>query len=1798
MMTRHILGVLYLISLTAPAIGQQKPVKTPGDDKPHLRLEGEGPTSFVTALAFNQDGTRLYAGGWDKVVRTWSLNKEKKFELEKTAYRVPLGPAVQGMINAIAVSEDETWVAIAGSGAYEGGPTFTAGAQAVPAVALSPRMRLDMGMIYVFNTRNNKARLLRSHKGYVLSLAFAPSRRGRPSLGQPPLLVSAAAEVIDGKEVGTVRLWNVESDEPAVSAVTDLQIREDVLQAMWRPGLAVWRTGDGPKQVRVAIVWNDEYLRLWNAEQAGPWRTKIVGANPKRTSNLAIASVPDGEKIFTAVRTATAETRTAEWLSLWKPAGSELKLQLDKPLGEGDPFPRAMAICSSKANGKLDLAAVVVARASSERENQLDYHLQILDLVGDNFAALKTREAYLWSVSLASQTQTQPTLATAPRGGYLAVAGDGSGSIRIFSIKDLLEGKNEPQMRQSVGTVFEYASFVRKEGTTGLLLSQLSRQQRGKRPGSPRPNDRIYNFTTGKLTGDTEGWTAFAPVADDWQAKLEDDERRAVVVSHGEEHVTIPFDRWDKVASARVRIYDFALLPPKALNVPILAVAFRDEGGAPRLCLYNATSGDKVRELNAHTDRIYSLAFSGEGKVPLLVSTSQDHTVCVWRMSGLREVVGQMGVIPGLAVTNAEDGSKRVIVNQVAAESPARDKLAKNDVIEGLVENNELKRLDSFTDFYSSIRRIKPGGTATLQMRGKGNVSLDVGQAVDMRNPLFCLFAAQPRGGDQDEWEWIAWSPAGPYDPSSRNAERYVGWHFNTGKLDAPTRFAATDQYRKEFYRPGLVKSLYQKDIVPPPPPPPPPQMTLAISDAGRDVEPDGLGDYFVRRPTVKLRVGIHGRPASSLQAVTWSLDGGEEHPFDLAASGNNLLFADLPSSARGKHRLTVTARTPHEKPSKHDETLTLRYQPLPPAIAPTGPATIVVEKPKFVFEKRIRLSVVGGTVELFLNDKLLKGFPVTANPPGPIKISETIPLQPDMNQIKLVAVNQGALAGYEQHETAIFSRYVILHAKQPVISLSARPVDGTRKGQDLAFPIAEPLEVPKVVIEGTIEADVNLTEATWRIDNEKSRPLTTFVANQATKFSINQMVDLKPGAQTLTFHAKTAARQAERSVSMFYRPPTPTVVIAPAPERERVYGEADTGEAPIKAWLAGVSEYDRYQVVRDGEVLAGVAVQINKATRTLTAKVPLHPLRNLIQVRVSNQWGGMQTSEEVSVYYLRPPRILSVQGPEKVSKPSMELVAQVKSPRPLLEKSVRVEVSGVARSVKAEVGKEVTPGINSLTIRELQLSPDEEAKPQEIHIWVSNEEAQCLEPGTKSVVYTPAQPPPVVSFVYPTGNSPALLSRSLNVQVSVKSESALEYVQLVLTTQPGQETPDSVIPIPLSNVKGKKGEYWLEETVPVKLKPGGNYLRLEAKNAGGLGKPDLRFVGAPIRPVAIEVEEFELPGGEKISFEQKLLGRDRLGQDEKLSSGIVTVKGYVPWDDVGDVSVEKEPRIRAFVNGFYQSEASLEAPDKGKREFRLRVFLNKEEDNHVLLRLPDLKEDLNSRELSLNCKGPVTNQRLYLLVMSIQQSDNEKLISQFLDTGAFTHIEEKKPLAGFWVQKRYIDGWLEKVKSDIPNNAKRDPGNDVVVIYYEGDEAISQDGHLFQTKTHDSHFKCDDLAESLENTFGAHLLLFDVEQQKALNLKEHLDRISNWRKYFSQDFQRHVSALRYAWIGRAAPRLLEDLKKAFPNASKLVQIQGELQRLVAKSKGLIYEDAISEEMKDLVLTQNVGSLNQAATGR
>ena len=109
---------------------------------------------------------------------------------------------------------------------------------------------------------------------------------------------------------------------------------------------------------------------------------------------------------------------------------------------------------------------------------------------------------------------TLATVAAAPGTEYLAVAGSPDHTIRVYGIKDLLGGGTRPQqVLRGTGTVIRAVAFALRDKERGLLL----REAAGDQP-LPPPGDLLFDFSKGRLTGNTQGWKRDAPAPGAWRA--------------------------------------------------------------------------------------------------------------------------------------------------------------------------------------------------------------------------------------------------------------------------------------------------------------------------------------------------------------------------------------------------------------------------------------------------------------------------------------------------------------------------------------------------------------------------------------------------------------------------------------------------------------------------------------------------------------------------------------------------------------------------------------------------------------------------------------------------------------------------------------------------------------------------------------------------------------------------------------------------------------------------------------------------------------------------------------------------------------------------------------------------------------------------------------------------------------------------------------------------------------------------------------------------------------------------------
>src|SRR5207249_3734967 len=135
----------------------------------------------------------------------------------------------------------------------------------------------------------------------------------------------------------------------------------------------------------------------------------------------------------------------------------------------------------------------------------------------------------------------------------------------------------------------------------------------------------------------------------------------------------------------------WAILPaqPGGVTAPLLALAYH-ELGEYKLFLYNAQTGEPVRQFSGHLNMVTWLAFSGDGR--LLASAGDDQTVCVWRLTDLPQVMGIKADLRGIGVREQRTtGDMRVITVNPFEVLPANaGKLVPEDVLLGVVVEGKL----------------------------------------------------------------------------------------------------------------------------------------------------------------------------------------------------------------------------------------------------------------------------------------------------------------------------------------------------------------------------------------------------------------------------------------------------------------------------------------------------------------------------------------------------------------------------------------------------------------------------------------------------------------------------------------------------------------------------------------------------------------------------------------------------------------------------------------------------------------------------------------------------------------------------------------------------------------------------------------------------------------------------------------------------------------------------------------------------------------------------------------------------
>lgn len=1759
-LSRAALTVCMLVTLVSARSLAQEKAPAPKGGAPVLVIDSGGPAGSVTGVAFGPGGRTLYAGGFDKVVRTWSLrNDGNGYEPTATSYRVPIGPGSAGAVNALAVSPDGRWLAVAGKGLMRG----TAGFSEVGIVVeregrLTPAMRLDEGTIYVFDTRDGKfAGALRGHTGPVLALTFVSGPR--PKIA-PSLLVSASREWVQGKnggkQVGGLRLWNVATRAELAHnlKLPDPQDR--------RPGLAAWRTGPEPRAVRVSVAWGDSTFRTWDAAQ-----DRLRSGKDGATNDTAF--------IMSGATAVTGSNREGgAHLQSWTLKADEAPRPGTRAATISDnpaSYPRAITLIPGTPSR---LATVVLTIGPMAKETVKDrYRLLLLDgRAGEKFGEAIS-QADLW----VGGERIRPALAASPDGRFLAVAR--AGEVLVFPVQ--ANGLGKPERLQGAGTTPREVAFVRGAPGRGLRI-----REDGAAP-------IILEVAGRQLTDNLAGWAADAPDLTGWALKTDNAGEVATftVTGPGGLNATVRLlpgqapteaallpDR-PRLAFTAAAGVPWLVRPMPGATQPLLAVAFLEKG-VPYLVLYDVLTGLKLRDYTGHTGPIRSLAFCRDGT--LLASASLDQAVSVWSLTDLGESIGRRGSIRGLVV-RAADGQLTVArVDSRAATAVNRgrlkDPVVDGAVIDGLVEEGKLWPIASAQAFYLALWRTIPGRPVVLRVAGR-DVALVADQAIDERKPLFSLFITT--GETVAFRQWIGWSPLGPYDANdAEKADSYIGWHRNTGGPGGPVSFSQAGQYRARFYTPGLLESLLEAGslVRQAPKAVARPAMTLEIDSIDpKGPEEDRRGNRIIRQPPSRLVAHVDGIRPSDLRSVRWRFAGGPLQEFsrveDAGLTGQ-LFTAEIPPRpwARGVHELELVVEPADDDHREFIERLGLLYLPPAPRVGiklagiPAAGPTVTVENAEITVEPDIQpgAGVAAADLRVALRHDAAT-MPLMAEGG---EFRRRIKLNAGDNVLEVVAENKDLLPEYRNQETATSGPLRVIFKQKtmpPQIAIGA-VVEATGTERTPRPGEAMIVATAKVILRAIATSqDDDLASLTL---NDKQfagfKP-----APGLRTFRVEEQVILKPGANNLRFRAVTAGKkEAAAALVLTYRPEPPAFTFAAPASGER------SADQPADVTLVGTFAklLDDYpytaQVVVNGA--AAGKPSIDAAQRTLSLPLRLRPGANLIQVVVKNDQVARLPAER-NIYLKQPPRILAIREPAVGKEPVVDLVITAESALKILGTRLTNGALGTTEEIAVAglILKEPTAdnAVWTITVPKVRLRSGDNP----LVLWLRNADGYSVKPWNATIKYQqPAPSPPIVTLLPPvpdgTVEQPEFIFR-----FEVSPVAGLDLETLAVLRLPENTPADAVVAREEAQLPGAA-----IFKATVKLRPGLNRLRARAANARGPGYSNPCAVTFLPRTKLVHFDKLERA---VVPFQPvSPVRRDNRDEFPEAPDGHMILSGHLEWADDKDPALKGPVLVRAWVNEFEQLGAEL-GPAKGlRRDFRVDLRLNRPT-NSVALEFLGANLESNARTtLTLACAQPALAQRLHLLVVAPGNNDPITLRRDVL--GAFqartgSTLDDAfeappaftrgliHPLLTGEVRPGYVYGRLGIIKDKMRSS----PGtlNDVVVIYFQGEERAGSDDLGLVTRRNlapgvePEVVRCRQMRGIMDGVRGAKLLLLSVHKADgpvlppARPLAAASDRIA---------------VLHYAWLqGEETPedmRLLQMLQKALKLSGPLrdvnVYVDRELQ--------------------------------------
>ncbi len=1636
------LAVLATLALGGMAQPPAEGPLPPPTRTPQLVVRHPGPHAPVTSLAFGPDGT-LYAGGLGKVVYRYTPAGGGFAPAEPV--RVPLGPGNAGAVNAVAVSPDGKWVAVAGRAPVRGETGGVDDGVTVEVRDFPPLLKRDHGVVYLFNPADPRGgKVIRGPEAGVRSLAFAT-----PGPAAGPVLVTAEWDR-EGQNPGTVRVFDVTTGK-------ELARRADLPAAANQPGLAAWADATG---LKVAVAWppadkgRPGDLLVWdvtaNADRRFP--------DGLRNTALALRTGPDG-----AARELVSGALVGKsWGLVVRPA--------DPPAaGKTIPLPG-----NNKDEFFLPLALAPVGDATAALLQILPQPARTvgrvaeLRLVGAD-GATKGRMSLK---GMAGDNGALPSVAASPDAKWVAVAGFADNRIEVYDAAAL--ARNERADQVLAGAPGGYARVAFLAGNR-LWLGAA---------GEEAPRGGVVFDPAARKAGPADPGTALdAPAAAPPLDPIYHEPSATVTVRVGGRAVKLAL-RPDEVPTA------LALLPAapawdKALG-PVVAVAhFHRTAAVSLVTLFDATDGRRLLHLGGPALRVDGLAFSGSR--PLLAAVGPDRTVAVW---SLKALAAPFAAVEGITLVE-RDG--KLTVASVAPTSPARAALKANDVIEAVGSaQGEPQAVKTYREFVAAVRALPVGGTARLRVNA-AVVAVPVGRGVGHRHPLFEVWVNPVANADGGR-DWIGWTPAGPYDANSPAAEARLGWLTATGNPAEPVAFAGADQYRRLYYKTNFLRFLadtadfdsalrqYTASF-----PRTPPVLTVRAEGAE---ERDGVRMLRAKPDALEVRLddpdGVLRLDDAVLRWRDGPAGGWKELPF---RDGEATLPLAAHAWARGAHRFEVELRETADLPPAVTAAAAFQYVPAAPVVAARVNGAAVALGAAPVSEK--------AEIELAADVTAAAGedVVVTATAGG-----RTIPLPAGKNgrfgpvsvaldkeaktTIRLTARNAGAgeFAKYEVASTDL----TIWHAPPaprpvPRVTLAvASPVDPpSAPGRPFVSDAAKVRLAATIAAEGMTKVEWDDGDGTW-VAGEL--PAAGVAAHDYT---------FKAGGVPRELKVRVTAGGVARAdaVSVVWAA-LPNPGFDPFPQTVRaaalpVTGPANpaTGGGPFRVSVV-VEPADSGVLPRSFPVgLEGDKWQ---------SPVELVPGTNRLVLVVKNEWKEARLRGD-EVRFVRPPVVAGVAPVAARGADVGDVLAAVVAPAELPPDRLTLDGRDLdARVVGAPVDV-FGVGVWWLRADAVPLAAAG-ALPKAVRVAAHNADGDgdAIEVAVIPKKVEPPPPPPPAVLVTagrdatPVAGGATLQTDEPTFPLGLRVTSAAKLTEVVVRlpgAAPGQ--PDRVPGV--SADQAADGGRVLAAAPAVALREGVNVFEVSASN--GTSSPtvvrfSVSYTPPPVRVVIDEVAELQAGN----TF--RALARPADGGPLAATTGRLRVRGRVVFAAAAEAARGAGYEVTLYANDVRHLPVAVGRPPAGGTEltFDSPLFLNaKATTVRVEVarrnRADPLPQQLAGARLTVETSGAVTKQRLHVVVVAPEEPEGragamarevvralngtfigseEGFTNGPFEHKAFARATLYRPLVGS-VNRADIVGQLHVVEARV-RQAAAEPGpggyvNDVVILYYQGQDLMGRDG-------------------------------------------------------------------------------------------------------------------------------------------